>query len=81
MTNFSTLIASLLSIFGMGSGMVSQGVSIRQQLNPQAQVYQSPGQRCAVQQNNTYYPGTIVVVQQADGKMTLQCIPDQRAAQ
>ena len=80
MTNFSMLIGSLMSIFGMGSGLVSQGASIHQQLNPQAQVYQQPGQRCAVAQNNTLLSGTIVVVQQ-DGKMVLQCVPDQRAQQ
>jgi hypothetical protein len=82
MNNFSMLIGSLMSVFGMTSGLVSQGASIRQQLNPQqAQVYQQPGQRCAVEQNNTLLPGTIVVLQQADGKMVLQCVPDQRAQQ
>lgn len=82
MSNFSVLIGSLMSILGMGSGLASQGVSIRQQLNPQqAQVYQQPGQRCAVEQNNSLLAGSIVVVQQPDGKMVLQCVPDQRAAQ
>jgi hypothetical protein len=82
MTNFSMLIGSIMSIFGMGSGLVSQGASIHQQLNPQqAQVYQQPGQRCGVEQNNILVPGTIVVVQQPNGKFALQCVPDQRAQQ
>jgi hypothetical protein len=82
MSNFSMLVGSLMSVLGMGSGLVSQGASIHQQLNPQqAQVYQQPGQRCAVEQNNTLRSGTIVVVQQPDGKMVLQCVPDQRAQQ
>ena len=82
MNNLSMLIGSLMSVLGMGSGLASQGMSMRQQLNPQqTQVYQQPGQSCAVEQNNIYLPGTIVVVQQPNGKMTLQCIPHQRAAQ
>jgi hypothetical protein len=79
MSNFFLLVGSLMSILGMGSGLVSQGTSIHQQLNPQqAQVYQQPGQRCAIQENNSLLSGTIVVVQQPDGKMSPQCVPDQR---
>jgi hypothetical protein len=82
MSNVSLLIGSLMSILGMGSGLVSQGTSIHQQLNPQQdQVYQQPGQRCAVEQNNILLSGTIVVVPQPDGRMILQCVPDQRAQQ
>jgi hypothetical protein len=82
MNNVSLLVGSLMSILGMGTGLVSQGASIHQQLNPQqAQVYQQPGQRCAVEENNILLPGTMVVVQQPDGKMILRCVPDQRAQQ
>ncbi len=79
MNNVSLLIGSLMSILGMGSGLASQGAALHQQLNPQqAQAYQQPGERCAALQNNAYLPGTMVVVQQADGTMQLRCIPDQR---
>ena len=85
MNNFSVLIGSLMSILGMGSGLVSQGASIHQQLNPQ-QAYSAttavPGQRCWLQQRGgALLPGTFAVVEHPDGTKTLECVANAQESQ
>lgn len=78
MNNFSQLIGALMSVVGMGSGMVSQGVGIRQQLNQQAYSQPAmPGQACELERGNTLTPGTFVVVERRDGSKSLECVTNQ----
>ena len=75
MNNFSMLIGSLMSVLGMGSGLASQGLSIRQQLHPQAYNQPAtPGQQCMLQRGSMLTPGTFTVVEHADGSKTLECV-------
>ena len=68
MTTISTMIGLIASIFGMGTGMVSQGMAVRQQLRPSAQA--QPYTQCP--------PGTTGQAQQmADGSYRIVCVQQQ----
>lgn len=74
-SSFSSLASTLMGVVSTVTGTGTSVYSM-QHMYQQPQQQMMPGQPCALQQGGSYLSGTFVVVEHADGKKTLECVPN-----
>lgn len=77
MSSFSSLASTFMGLISTvtGTGVSVYGMSRTYQQPPAYAQQMMPGQPCGLQQGNQLLNGTFVVVEHADGKRTLECVP------